>query len=93
MKIVKVAHHRNGVGGESFYVVLFRDKAAGPNIMVAVVFETPGQCAVLDTVQTVGLNIGFAEGNSWRGDEYESGLRAAIAEWEQARQAEFEVRL
>ena len=85
LKIQEIAHHRNGVGGDDFYAVRFRD---GKNNMLATVFASIGQCAVicLDLIPQVGVTFGF---NSWRGDTFEDTLRAAIAAWEDARTAAF----
>lgn len=75
----KVCRHRNGVGGNGFHVVLFSFRSGGQtHRMVACVFEERGNVAVLDIAETALGNIGFAEGNSWRGDEFESQLRDAI---------------
>lgn len=45
---------------------------------LAILFDAPGQCAVicLDLIPTRGVK--FAGGNSWRGDHYEPELRQAI---------------
>ncbi len=45
---------------------------------LAILFDEPGQCAVvcLDLMETCGVK--FAGGNSWRGDWFESTLRKAI---------------
>jgi hypothetical protein len=79
--ITALDYHRNGVSGEGFYVALFNwrdldDKA--DRSMVAILFDEPGQCAVLDTAETAAGNVTFAQGNSWRGDRFEPELRAAI---------------
>ena len=91
LEMVKVAYHRNGVGGEGFHVVLFRDlerpTKLWPALMVATVFEEQGQVAVLDVEETAAYNIEFAQGNSWRGDTYEPTLRAMIQAWEEDRAA------
>ena len=88
IQVEEIAYHRNGVSGEGFHVVTFRwaeeEKVmAEPRPMVAILFEAPGQCAVLDREQTRQGNIGFAMGNSWRGDRFEPALRAAIEEFEE----------
>lgn len=45
---------------------------------LAILFDGPGQCAVvcLDLMESCGVK--FAGGNSWRGDQYEPELRKAI---------------
>jgi hypothetical protein len=74
-----VAYHRNGVSGEGFHVLTFRE---GQEPMVAVVFAGEGQVAVFnrnmlgDGVITFGVN-------SYRGDEFEPFLRAAITAYQQ----------
>lgn len=79
----KIDRHRNGVSGEPFYVVLFEDRAY-PDLFVATVFDEPGRVAVLSVEKLTDGNIAFGE-NSWRGDRYESALRAAIEAWEEKR--------
>ena len=84
---VKVAFHRNGVAGSGFHVVLFnwKDEDKVTRRMVATMFETPGDYAVLDIDETAKGNIGFAHGNSWRGDRFELCLRTAIDHYEKMR--------
>ena len=92
IKIKEIAHHRNGVCGNGFYVVLFgwRDTDNRQDRdMEAIVFEEAGNCAVLDVVQTYKGNIAFAMGNSWRGDHFEAELRTAIKEYEKAEDEKF----
>jgi hypothetical protein len=48
--------------------------------MVAIVFDGPGQVAVLDIAKLSDPAVGVAFGeNSWRGDQYEAELRSAIS--------------
>ena len=74
IKVLSVEHHRNGVHGNSFYVVLFKH---GHTTKVGIVFDDPGNVAVLDVGLLAQNNIEFGE-NSWRGDEFESELRKAV---------------
>jgi hypothetical protein len=76
----KVAHHRNGVGGESFSVVSFYYKE-NKSDMIGIVFSGDGQVAVFDRKLLGEGIIEFGE-NSWRGDVFESSLREVIKEWE-----------
>lgn len=76
-----IAHHRNGVCGESFYVVTFT--STDGKAMLATVFEGSGRVAVLCVGLLAEGNIAFGE-NSWRGDRFEPELRGAIEAWEQA---------
>lgn len=47
--------------------------------MAGIVFDGPGRVAVLDVVKLVDPSVGVAFGeNSWRGDQFEGGLRSAI---------------
>jgi hypothetical protein len=77
-KVRQVAYHRNGVSGEPFYVVRFVGMAGEEH--VAILFSEEKQCAVLDVNKAVDT-IRFME-NSWRGDNYEPELRAAIRKYE-----------
>jgi len=77
LKIIEIAHHRNGVGGAPFHVVLFEDDGEEGSRKVAIVFDEPGSCAVLDVAKLTRAEIRFGK-NSWRGDVYEHELRECI---------------
>jgi len=81
IKVRTIDHHRNGIGGAPFHVVIFdEDKSAHPDDQgrkVGIVFEQPNHCAVLDIAKLAAGDIAFMS-NSWRGDEYEPHLRNAI---------------
>jgi len=83
LKIIGIARHRNGVGGQPFEVALFHD---GDSRKVAILFEEPHYCAVLDVAKLAAGDIAFGS-NSWRGsDDYEPSLRQAIRQ-QQAKEA------
>ncbi|HEX3147023.1 MAG TPA: hypothetical protein VHR66_03015 [Gemmataceae bacterium] len=74
-EILALAHHRNGICGVPFHVAIFRE---GDSKRIGILFPAEGHCAVLD-LNLLGageIRFGF---NSWRGDQYESPLRQAIA--------------
>jgi hypothetical protein len=77
LKIIATAYHRNGICGAPFDVVLFEDKRPDGSRKVAVLFEEPYHCAVLDVDKLAAADIAFAS-NSWRGDNYDPHLRKAI---------------
>lgn len=77
LKIISIAHHRNGVGGAPFDIVLFEDRGTGGSRKIAILFDQRAHCAVLDVVKLAAGDIAFAS-NSWRGDCYEPDLREAI---------------
>lgn len=79
IKVNKVSHHRNGVSGASFHVVLFESE--GGNNLVGVVFYKPNHCAVFDPKEAAEGNIAFGS-NSFQGDHFEVQLRKAIEEYE-----------
>jgi len=78
IKILEVAHHRNGIAGGPFYVVRFKND---DQTMVGIVFEASGHVAVLDIDLLHQGVIAFSE-NSWRGDEFEPCLRRAIERYD-----------
>ena len=81
IKVTSVAYHRNGVGGNGFHVVLFTEgRGADKDTKVATVFPERGSIAVLSVPLLAEGNITFGV-NSWRGDTYESDIRAAIRQW------------
>jgi hypothetical protein len=78
LKIIGIAHHRNGVCGAPFDVTLFKEHGRDGSLKVGILFEEPYHCAILDVDKLAAGNIGFGS-NSWRGDDYEPHLRKAIA--------------
>jgi len=66
------------------YIALTDDCSCGHmhRHFVATVFPEPGAVSVLDIDETKSGNIEFANGNSWRGDYFETKLRHAIHDWE-----------
>lgn len=78
IQVKEVAFHRNGVCGEPFHVVTFKDVNEDTN-MVAIVFTEPAHVAVLCMDQLPGVAFGS---NSWRGDCYEEDLRKAVEEYD-----------
>jgi hypothetical protein len=78
LTIIDIAHHRNGISGAPFDVALFEDHdPTEGSRKVAVLFEAPHHCAVLDVDKLAQGDIAFGS-NSWRGDHYEPQLRKAI---------------
>jgi hypothetical protein len=82
LTIIAIAYHRNGICGTPFHVVLFHDKAIPGSRKVAIVFDQPHHCAVLSLTSLERGVIAFGS-NSWRGDQYEPALRAAIGGYQQ----------
>ena len=77
LTIMDFAHHRNGIGGAPFAVILFEEAGAEGSRKVAILFEQDGHCAVLDVDKLAQGDIAFGS-NSWRGDRFEPSLRKAI---------------
>lgn len=82
LTVTDVSFHRNGIGGVGFYAVLFTDTESGK--MVASLFDEPGYCAVYSIDELTKGNIAFAQGNSWRGDNFEAELRPLVDAWLEA---------
>ncbi len=80
IKVTDVACHRNGICGAPFHAVLFEDKEG---VQVAVVFDEPYHCAVLNVSKLAQGDIKFGS-NSYRGDMYEPLLRSSIDAYEAA---------
>jgi hypothetical protein len=78
LKIIEIAHHRNGIAGAPFNVILFKEQGTRAGRKLAIVFAEPAHCAVLDVARLAKGDIAFGS-NSWRGDQYEPRLRDAIA--------------
>jgi hypothetical protein len=76
LKILDTAHHRNGVAGTPFDVVLFK-VVREQGVKVGILFDDPGHCAVLDVTLLSADDIAFGS-NSWRGDDFEPVLRQSI---------------
>lgn len=76
-----IAHHRNGICGEPFYVALFRDDDGSTK--VAITFHNhPAECrtAVLNVEMLAAGNVTFGE-NSLRGDLYHDWMLDQIAQY------------
>jgi hypothetical protein len=87
LTIIDIAHHRNGISGAPFDVTLFEDHDPEDSRKVAILFEEPCHCAVLDVGKLAQGVITFGS-NSWRGDHYEPHLRKAITEHQRTIDAE-----
>ena len=77
LKIIAIAHHRNGVAGAPFDVALFKERGREGSLKVGILFDEPAHCAILDIAKLAAGDIKFGS-NSWRGDKYEAPLRQAI---------------
>lgn len=79
-----IAYHRNGICGAPFHIVFFNEEESRK---VGIIFDAPYHCAVFDMDKLKSDDIAFGS-NSWRGDQYEFALRAAIdkfySEWQQS---------
>lgn len=92
--VLAADHHRNGVGGDSFYVGIVRTEVDGRmRRMLIVDFGAIGQCpiAVLDLDEADRGNIYMyppegesGGGNAWRGDHFTQQARL-VRELVQAR--------
>lgn len=83
--------HRNGVGGEGFYVAIVRDPKQDGREMLIIDFEEGGYCATLalDALLTGNVYMQLmlgpdltpvpgTGGNAWRGDNFQSGWHDTI---------------
>jgi hypothetical protein len=75
LNIESIEHHRNGICGAPFHVLLFRDPDEGR--MLGIVFERDYHVAVFNLDLLAAGIIAFGV-NSWRGDRYEPFLRMAV---------------
>lgn len=79
LHLKSIAHHRNGVCGVPFHVVLFKD---GKDMMLGVKFDDSGDSlnvytAVFNVKKLVDGDIEFAS-NSYRGDVFDGSIKAWI---------------
>jgi hypothetical protein len=88
LKIIDTAHHRNGIDGAPFAVALFEDAGPEGSRKVAILFQEPHHCAVLDVGKLAQGVITFGL-NSWRGDQYEPQLRKTIVERQRTIDAQY----
>jgi hypothetical protein len=77
IRIIDFDTHRNGICGAPFHVVLFYDTDDENTRKVAVLFDEPHHCAVLDVAKLARGSIAFGF-NSYRGDVFESTLRSHL---------------
>jgi hypothetical protein len=78
-KVIAVNHHRNGIGGTGFSVVLFIDRSTKEKFVGIVVDDdkNPWNSIVLSVDRLTEDDIAFGS-NSWRGDNYVEELKRAI---------------
>ena len=77
LTIIDTAHHRNGICGAPFAVILFEDSGPEGSRKIGIVFDEPYHCAILDVGKLAAGDIAFGT-NSWRGDQFEPSLRKAM---------------
>ncbi|RUL89446.1 hypothetical protein [Tautonia sociabilis] len=77
IRVLNIDYHRNGIGGAPFHAIVFRDSGELGSVKLAVVSDQAAHVAVLDIAKLVDCDVEFGS-NSWRGDQYEPGLRRAI---------------
>jgi hypothetical protein len=84
VKILEIDYHRNGVCGEGFYAVRFRDvvdDAPEPREFLAMVFSKQVYGVVcVEMLPELGVGMG----NHWRGDHYIDRLWRGIKAWQRA---------
>ena len=92
MRVTALAHHRNGVCGDPFYVALidWNDDEGRVRKMVATYrpevdgdsgwykIECTTDIAVFDIDELAKGNIAMAKGNSWRGDHFVVTVHKAV---------------
>lgn len=81
LNIIKASYHRNGISGEGFYAVIFKDDDFPNLTFIASVFDESGYCSVYAIEELEKHNIEFAKGNSWRGDDFQFKLRPLIEQY------------
>lgn len=77
INVLSIAHHRNGVAGAPFHAIIFKDRGPQASVKIGIVFDENTCVAVLDIAKLSAGDVKFGS-NSWRGDDYEPYLRAAI---------------
>jgi hypothetical protein len=77
IRVIDWAHHRNGISGAPFHVVLFDDVDDENTRKVGILFDKPYHCAVLDVAKLSAGSIAFGF-NSYRGDVFEDALRSHL---------------
>ena len=77
IEILQTAHHRNGVSGAPFEVLLFTHEERQK---LAILFQAEFHCAILDVAT---LTRGDIETSKWRGDAFEPTLRRSLKLQEQ----------
>lgn len=91
-EVKEVDHHRNGVGGVSFYVAIVEDDENGRMLVIDFDSDEYGHTAVLNLDKAAAGNIYMFEvegrvgtgGNAWRGDRLGDEYREAIKSLYQA---------
>jgi hypothetical protein len=82
LKILAIDYHRNGVGGNGFYAVLFKEgRGKTADHKIATVFPDKGNISVLSVDLLAQKELGDGK-NRWRAEDYEPEIRDAIRQWQ-----------
>ena len=90
IRVDEVAFHRNGISGEGFHAVLFREREGRHwRKFLATVFKEPGAVSVIcvDLLPEHGVS---SANNAWCGDHYEPHLRRAVADYTRAQEERYQ---
>lgn len=79
LKVQEIAYHRNGVTGEGFHVVTFKD---GKTDLIGIVFDSVNPDDFCATGRVAVLNTILLGQQPYRGDEYAPFLIEAIKQQE-----------
>jgi hypothetical protein len=89
IEIISIDSHRNGIGGNSFYVIIFKTPDIPDDTMLAIVFRGHGNTAVIGLGMAYEHNnIAFGS-NSYRYEFFEDVLHDAVEKFENKRRKEW----
>ncbi len=85
IEVISIDHHHNGIGGNSFYAVIFKTPDIPDDTMLGIVFAGYGNSAVIGLGMAYEHNTVAFGTNSYRYEFFEGVLYDAIVNYENGR--------
>ena len=85
IEVISIDHHRNGIGGNSFYAIIFKTPDIPDDTMLGIVFRNRGNCAVIGLGMAYEHNTVAFGTNSYRYEFFADAIYDAIVNYENGR--------
>jgi len=91
IEVISIDRHRNGIGGNGFYAVIFKTPDIPDDTMLGIVFKNYGNCAVIGLGMAYEHNTVAFGTNSYRYEFFADVLYHAVIDYENGRRKEWKL--